>query len=147
MFAAGFRRQDGYSEGQRRVALAAWAASAFVFVSVATLLLVAQQARNGRLASVTSLVQWPTAHAPQGDEYTPARPDDIWFENGCQHFEQQRGIMMCADDHEQSATGSEVPPFGTNTAFVRGGNLIARGTLDGKVGTREGWNPPYPREE
>jgi len=42
MFAAGFRRQDGYSEGQRRVALAAWAASAFVFVSVATLLLVAQ---------------------------------------------------------------------------------------------------------
>ena len=38
----GVKQHDGYSEGQRRVALAAWAASAFAFVSVATLLLVAQ---------------------------------------------------------------------------------------------------------
>jgi|LauGreDrversion2_3_1035106.scaffolds.fasta_scaffold374502_1 hypothetical protein len=39
--------------------------------------------------------------------------------NRCQHFEQQRGIKMCADEK-----GSPVPPFGTNAAFMRGGRRI-----------------------
>lgn len=45
------------------------------------------------------------------------------------------------------ATGPQMPPFGTNAAFMRGGSMIARGKLDGKVGTRERWNPPHPQEE
>ena len=57
----------------------------------------------------------------------------------CKHFEQQRGIMMCADDD-----GPPVPPFGSNAAFMRGGSMIAEGHLDGKVGTRERWNPLHP---
>jgi hypothetical protein len=36
------------------------------------------------LAAVeTRLDEWPLASEPVGDEYTPARPDDVWFEDGC----------------------------------------------------------------
>ncbi len=45
-----------------------------------------QQGRSGsvHLAAVeTRLDEWPLASEPVGDEYTPARPDDVWFEDGC----------------------------------------------------------------
>ena len=47
-----------------------------------------------------SVLEWPLSSEPVGDDYTPARPDDVWFEQGCSHWEQQRGIRMCADDSE-----------------------------------------------
>jgi len=85
-----------------------------------------------------AVLEWPLASEPVGDDYTPARPDDVWFEEGCRHWEQQRGIRrMCADED------AEAPPFGTNAAFLRGGSMVPRGKLDGKIGTRERWNPPH----
>ena len=45
-----------------------------------------QQARWGSVhlgAVETRLDEWPLASEPVGDEYTPARPDDVWFEDGC----------------------------------------------------------------
>eukprot|EP00288_Rhodomonas_lens_P007216 CAMPEP_0177723336 /NCGR_PEP_ID=MMETSP0484_2-20121128/18158_1 /TAXON_ID=354590 /ORGANISM="Rhodomonas lens, Strain RHODO" /LENGTH=79 /DNA_ID=CAMNT_0019235765 /DNA_START=49 /DNA_END=288 /DNA_ORIENTATION=- len=31
------------------------------------------------------------------DNYIPARPADLWFENGCENFRWNRGIMECGD--------------------------------------------------
>ena len=45
--------------------------------------------------------------------------------------------MMCADDEGSG------PPFGTNAAFMRAGSMIEEGKMDGKVGTRERWNPGH----
>jgi hypothetical protein len=47
-------------------------------------------------------------------------------------------MMMCADEK-----GLILPPFGTNAAFMRGGSMIKEGKMDGKVGTRERWNPGH----
>lgn len=88
-----------------------------------------------------AVLEWPLASEPVGDDYTPARPDDVWFEEGCRHWEQQRGIRMCADDGPGDA--GEVAPFGTNAAFLRGGSMVPRGELDSNVGTRDRWNPPH----
>ena len=41
-----------------------------------------EQQGNGVQDVQTSLDEWPLASEPVGDDYTPARPDDVWFEDG-----------------------------------------------------------------
>lgn len=59
-------------------------AGVLVLAALLALLAVSVSGRTKRLASrlETRLDQWPLAAEPVGDDYTPALPEDVWFDKG-----------------------------------------------------------------
>jgi hypothetical protein len=59
-------------------------AGVLALAALMAMLAVSVPGRNQRLVSrlETRLDQWPLAAEPVGDDYTPARPDDVWFQQG-----------------------------------------------------------------